>query len=160
MPVKINAPSRPKWGPFYTASGDIQLPYAELVEPFSVWFDARTSLSRIEYYDGTTRTYIHGTQGKFGTSYMVNPVTDDTKHVLNQVTCFQVLFCFYKQFSIYLLINLCLSLSGWLVGWIQRDADEASGCIAWCVEPDFRVGRRTDRWPRVSALGERQCTRR
>ena len=76
------------------------LPYAELVEPFSVWYDARALKSRIEYYDGTTRTYMRGDQGKFGTSYMVNPITDDTKHILNQVTCLevQIIFC-CKQFS-------------------------------------------------------------
>ena len=88
--TKFNLPLPPNWGPFYTTSGEIQLPYAELVEPFSVWYDARTFKSRIEYYDGTTRTYMRGDQGKYGTSYMVNPITDDTKHVFNQVTCLEV----------------------------------------------------------------------
>lgn len=36
----------------YSVSGIIQLPYAEVNEPFRAWYDSDQFASRIDYYDG------------------------------------------------------------------------------------------------------------
>ena len=46
-PVSSNSlPSR------YRVSGIIQLPYAEISEPFESWIDVKLGFSRIDYYGG------------------------------------------------------------------------------------------------------------
>lgn len=42
----------PLWGNSYTVEGVLQLPYAELKEPFTAYYDATTNQSRIDYYGG------------------------------------------------------------------------------------------------------------
>jgi hypothetical protein len=36
----------------YHVSGVIQLPYAEISEPFESWIDVESGFSRIDYYGG------------------------------------------------------------------------------------------------------------
>ena len=38
--------------PVYSVSGIITLPYAEINEPFQVWYDESQFASRIDYYGG------------------------------------------------------------------------------------------------------------
>ncbi len=38
--------------PRYHVSGVIQLPYAEISEPFESWIDVEAGFSRIDYYGG------------------------------------------------------------------------------------------------------------
>jgi hypothetical protein len=46
-PLLLNSiPSR------YHVSGVIQLPYAEISEPFESWIDVESGFSRIDYYGG------------------------------------------------------------------------------------------------------------
>lgn len=64
------------------------IPYAEIEEPFEAWFDKNTNRSRIDYYDGTVKTYQLGRNGDYGTSLKIAPVTTDEKP--NEITCLQV----------------------------------------------------------------------
>jgi len=40
----------------YSVSGILSLPYAEVAEPFRVWYDEEQYSSRIDYYDGMVST--------------------------------------------------------------------------------------------------------
>ena len=42
----------PKFSSHYEIEGVLRLPYAELEEPFKVWFDGPNTRSRIDYYGG------------------------------------------------------------------------------------------------------------
>lgn len=42
----------PKWSSSYSVEGDIFIPFAEVHEPFSAWYDSDSSNSRIDYYHG------------------------------------------------------------------------------------------------------------
>jgi len=44
--------SVPKWSSSYSVEGDIFIPFAEVHEPFSAWYDSDSSNSRIDYYHG------------------------------------------------------------------------------------------------------------
>lgn len=48
----LNVNSPPTWSNAYSVSGVLMLPYAEIVEPFQVWFDGQNGRSRIDYYAG------------------------------------------------------------------------------------------------------------
>ncbi|XP_028967497.1 digestive cysteine proteinase 2 [Galendromus occidentalis] len=50
-------PAPPTFADAYTASGFILLPYATLREPFTANYDAKQKKSRIDYYDGTMKTF-------------------------------------------------------------------------------------------------------
>lgn len=78
----------PKWDPTYTVKGVLNIPYAEITEPFEAWFDRSSGRSRIDYYDGTVKTYQLSNDGQYGTSLKIAPVTTDEKP--NKVTCLQV----------------------------------------------------------------------
>uniref|UniRef100_A0A4D5S4Q0 Putative midgut cysteine proteinase n=1 Tax=Ixodes scapularis TaxID=6945 RepID=A0A4D5S4Q0_IXOSC len=47
---------RPEWGDVYKVKGVLYLPYAEIREPFTGYFDASQNLSRIDYYRGMVQT--------------------------------------------------------------------------------------------------------
>lgn len=42
----------PKWPDKYTVCGTLQLPYAEIKEPFCAYYDKKSNKSRIDYYPG------------------------------------------------------------------------------------------------------------
>ncbi|CAF3373464.1 unnamed protein product [Rotaria socialis] len=74
----------------YHVSGVIQLPYAEISEPFESWIDSELGFSRIDYYGGAAKTVQRkgkGTQD-FGANYKIVPVSNEA--VLNKLTCFEV----------------------------------------------------------------------
>ena len=59
VPCSLSAdPAVPVWSPFYTVSGILRLPYAEIVEPFSAFFDITKNRSRIDYYGGRRESII------------------------------------------------------------------------------------------------------
>lgn len=66
----------------------MNIPYAELSEPFEAWFDKPTNRSRIDYYDGMVKTYQLTRSGDFGTALKIAPVTTDEEP--NKITCLQV----------------------------------------------------------------------
>ena len=49
---KLRVPDPPVWPTAYTAKGIINLPYAEIGEPFHAWYDGPNQRSRIDYYSG------------------------------------------------------------------------------------------------------------
>ncbi|CAF0898668.1 unnamed protein product [Rotaria sordida] len=73
----------------YHVSGVIQLPYAEISEPFESWIDVELGYSRIDYYGGAAKTIQRkGKDNKdFGANYKIVPISNE--EVLNQITCFQ-----------------------------------------------------------------------
>lgn len=79
----------PQWPDCYYASGVIQLPYAEINEPFKAYFEASKNRSRIDYYD-FVQTYQLGGQGSgdYGISLKIAPMS--TEKELNVQTCFRV----------------------------------------------------------------------
>lgn len=63
------------------------LPYAELAEPFTAYYDAKGDSSRVDFYGTTVQTYMLGKSGKFGASYKLAYMTNTT--VYNMRGCFQ-----------------------------------------------------------------------
>jgi hypothetical protein len=49
---RFEAPEPPTWPASYMAQGIINLPYAEIGEPFDAWYDGPNQRSRIDYYSG------------------------------------------------------------------------------------------------------------
>ena len=43
----------PKWESLYNITGILYLPYAEVKEPFTAWYDGSKNRSRVDYYDST-----------------------------------------------------------------------------------------------------------
>ncbi|XP_045511993.1 digestive cysteine proteinase 1 [Pieris brassicae] len=82
--------SPPQWSDVYAVKGLLNIPYAELHEPFYAWYDRKNAKSRIDYYGAMVKTYQFEANvfPKFGTSIKIAPIT--TEHVLNQETCLQV----------------------------------------------------------------------
>ncbi|KAL3869090.1 hypothetical protein ACJMK2_041816 [Sinanodonta woodiana] len=78
----------PKWGDTYTVMGVLSLPYAEIQEPISCYYDAANKRSRIDYYEGMVVTILRADVDSFGVSYKLAPMTD--YHVKNKLMCFQV----------------------------------------------------------------------
>lgn len=82
-----NAVDAPVWSDVYSVKGMLFIPYAEIEEPFSAWYDGPNKQSRIDYYGDMVKTYQLGNSG-YGTSLKIAPVT--TEEVENSVTCLQV----------------------------------------------------------------------
>lgn len=78
----------PKWEKFYSVKGRLFIPYAEIEEPFSAWYDENTGRSRIDYYGDTVRTYQLTHEGQFGTYIKIAPVSTDD--YTSSQTCLQV----------------------------------------------------------------------
>ncbi|XP_054277059.1 digestive cysteine proteinase 1-like isoform X1 [Macrosteles quadrilineatus] len=78
----------PEWPPTYIVKGVIYIPYAEINEPFASWYDASVGKSRVDYYGGMVKTYQLSTEGNYGTSLKIAPMTTETE--LNAVRCFLV----------------------------------------------------------------------
>lgn len=64
-----------------------RLPYAELVEPFSAWYDGKKNRSRVAFYGTTMQTYMIGGDGKHGMSYKLAYMTNQTH--MNMHGCFK-----------------------------------------------------------------------
>ncbi|XP_052777162.1 digestive cysteine proteinase 1-like isoform X2 [Mya arenaria] len=78
----------PMWGDVYSVQGLLQLPYAEIKEPFAGFYDATNKRSRIDYYGGMVQTMQRADQGQYGVSFKVAPLT--TYQVRNTMSCFKV----------------------------------------------------------------------
>ncbi|XP_014215878.1 digestive cysteine proteinase 1 [Copidosoma floridanum] len=72
----------------YTTRGTLYIPYAEIEEPFYAWFDGSNGRSRIDYYGDMVKTYQLSTEGPYGSSIKIAPVT--TENEINKQTCLQV----------------------------------------------------------------------
>ncbi|CAH2097377.1 unnamed protein product [Euphydryas editha] len=86
----VDKDSPPQWSSVYTVKGLLNIPYAELHEPFYAWFDSQNGKSRIDYYGAMVKTYqlSASVYPQYGTSIKIAPVT--TEKVLNHDTCLQV----------------------------------------------------------------------
>ncbi|XP_063542332.1 digestive cysteine proteinase 1 isoform X1 [Cydia strobilella] len=86
----VDKQAPPQWNPVYSVKGELMIPYAELIEPFSSWFDSKNGKSRIDYYGQMVKTYqmTSTVYPKYGTMIKIAPVTTET--VLNKETCLQV----------------------------------------------------------------------
>ncbi|XP_046681422.1 cathepsin L-like proteinase isoform X2 [Homalodisca vitripennis] len=80
----------PKWPSAYIVRGMLQIPYAEISEPFEAWYDNSQGSSRIDYYNGTVKTYQLSKDGKFGTYYKLEPV-------LTTIRCFKTEGTLHKK---------------------------------------------------------------
>lgn len=61
----------------YHVSGVIQLPYAEISEPFESWVDADAGFSRIDYYGGAAKTIQRQAKASedYGANYKIIPIS-------------------------------------------------------------------------------------
>lgn len=86
--VAALATNPPKWPKTYSVSGVLNIPYAEITEPFYAWYDEANGRSRIDYYGDMVQTYQLTKEGDYGTSLKVAPVTN--RETMNKQTCLQV----------------------------------------------------------------------
>ncbi|XP_070555832.1 digestive cysteine proteinase 1-like [Ptychodera flava] len=73
----VRAP--PVFSKAYHARGILRLPYAELEEPFEIFYNGSLGNSRIDFYGGLDKTYLLGSKGPYGATYIISPMTDKTK---------------------------------------------------------------------------------
>lgn len=87
--IAAQNPKAPKWPDCYSAKAILRLPYAEIEEPLTAYYEGAKNRSRIDYYD-VMQTYQIGGNGvdDFGHSYKVAPMT--TEKFLNEMHCFVV----------------------------------------------------------------------
>lgn len=87
--LTVAQPAPPQWPDCYTVTGNLRLPYAELDEPFTAYYEANRNRSRIDYYD-IMQTYQIGSRGgaDYGSDAKVIPVT--TEDYINVKQCFYV----------------------------------------------------------------------
>jgi len=70
----------------YYVKGTLYLPYGEIEEPFDAWYDGDNHRSRIDLYNGMTKTLQRGDLGEYGKWITVDPWSTET--VRNEITCF------------------------------------------------------------------------
>ena len=84
----------------YIVHGFLQLPYAEINEPFTLYYDLKNNQSRVDYYDGMVKTFqLAGNAQK-----MYKIAYETTESVMNQLNCFKVFFFLLRT----LFIALCI----------------------------------------------------
>ncbi|XP_013420646.1 digestive cysteine proteinase 1-like [Lingula anatina] len=79
------APTKPSIAKAYQVGGMLQLPYAEIKEPFYAYYDGHNNRTRIDYYSGMSKMYQRGDLKK-SYSVVFTSYSDDK---LNQLTCFE-----------------------------------------------------------------------
>ncbi|XP_050402314.1 digestive cysteine proteinase 1 [Patella vulgata] len=84
--AKLNA-NTPTFATSYVVSGVLQLPYAEIKEPFTAMFDGPNKRSRVDYYNGMVVNLLRGDMGQYGMTLELAPMTN--YQVRNQRMCFQ-----------------------------------------------------------------------
>ncbi|XP_039367087.1 digestive cysteine proteinase 1-like [Mauremys reevesii] len=78
----------PDFGNIYHVSGVINLPFAEIQEPFEAWYNLTGAKSRIQYYQGQVVTFQYGAERPFGALYKITPETTELE--LNVRKCFRI----------------------------------------------------------------------
>ncbi|XP_030395179.1 digestive cysteine proteinase 2-like isoform X1 [Gopherus evgoodei] len=78
----------PDFGNVYHVSGVIDLPFAEIQEPFEAWYNLSGGKSRIQYYHGQVVTFQYGAERPFGALYKITPETTELE--LNIRKCFRI----------------------------------------------------------------------
>nr|XP_054772774.1 crustapain-like [Lytechinus pictus] len=82
------SPVKPIFKDHYHASGYVRLPYAELNEPFEIFFQGAKNRSRIDFYNGMDKIYNRGDEGNYGNVYKISPAT--LKDVRTLESCFLI----------------------------------------------------------------------
>ncbi|KAF6205911.1 hypothetical protein GE061_020087 [Apolygus lucorum] len=77
----------PRWPNAFIVSGVLNVPYAEVEEPFTAYFDGSLKSSRIDFYGGTVKTFQLGNYEPYGAQLKVVPVTTETEE--NVISCLQ-----------------------------------------------------------------------
>ncbi|XP_005105873.1 digestive cysteine proteinase 1 [Aplysia californica] len=83
---------KPFWIPgsdaSYNVTGTIRLPYAEIVEPFTVLYDGPNGRGRVDYYNGIQRVIskVKTPELPYGVTLKIIPFS--TQKVLNKISCF------------------------------------------------------------------------
>ncbi|XP_019368053.1 PREDICTED: digestive cysteine proteinase 2-like [Gavialis gangeticus] len=78
----------PSFGNIYHVKGVINLPYAEIEEPFEAWYNLSGKQSRIQYYGGQVITFQFGAVKPYGASYKITPETTESE--TNVLKCFLI----------------------------------------------------------------------
>jgi len=86
--LAIDPNQPPVWSTSYSVTGTLIIPFAEIEEPFSAWFDGQNGRSRIDYYGGMDKTFQRADMGQHGTAFKVVPMTDES--ISNSETCFLI----------------------------------------------------------------------
>ncbi|XP_022097041.1 digestive cysteine proteinase 2-like [Acanthaster planci] len=81
------APKPPTFGSRYHAKGFVQLPYAELNEPFEIYFDGQKSMGRIDFYGGMDQAFYDGAKKPYGVAYEVYPTVKSKTSTTPETTC-------------------------------------------------------------------------
>ncbi|ESP01269.1 hypothetical protein LOTGIDRAFT_111926, partial [Lottia gigantea] len=79
--------SPPSFPQSYAVSGVLQLPYAEIKEPFTALYDGPNKRGRIDYYNGMVVNLLRGDMGDYGTTLELAPMSN--YKVKNQRMCFR-----------------------------------------------------------------------
>ncbi|XP_072045821.1 LOW QUALITY PROTEIN: cathepsin L-like peptidase [Amphiura filiformis] len=74
-------PSVPKFADAYHATGTLQLPYAELNEPFEIYFNGTRKCSWVSMYNGIDMVFNRGDLAKGGAVFSISPTVKDSKVV-------------------------------------------------------------------------------
>ncbi|XP_034942712.1 digestive cysteine proteinase 1 [Chelonus insularis] len=78
----------PTFSKHYVAKGTLIIPYAEIKEPFYVYYDEEAGSSRIDYYGDMVKTFQLGSNGRYGSSIKIAPITTESE--TNKLTCLKV----------------------------------------------------------------------
>ncbi|TRZ00462.1 hypothetical protein DNTS_033225 [Danionella cerebrum] len=64
----------PYFGNKYHVKGLLLLPHSKIEEPFEAWYDHEGNRSRIDYRNGTVRTFLLGNNLDHGSIYKITPI--------------------------------------------------------------------------------------
>jgi len=81
-------PSLPTYPNTYNITGAIRLPYAEILEPFTAYYDGKTGRSRVDYYGGVQKVIqvSKTSDNPYGMAMKIIPYS--TQSFLNKISCF------------------------------------------------------------------------
>ncbi|XP_055296753.1 uncharacterized protein LOC129565667 [Sitodiplosis mosellana] len=138
----------PQWDPVHSVKGVLYTLSAEIEEPFEAWIDELRKQSRIDYYDGTVKTYQLSQSRVHGTSLKVVAVTTDQEP--NRITCLQVNGTEHRQIKYQPILPDCKEFqfrnSEELLGWkcdkfvyeeiIDRNSQKYTMWVRYVEMPD------------------------
>ncbi|XP_033736664.1 digestive cysteine proteinase 1-like [Pecten maximus] len=126
----------PQWPTSYMLTAELELPYAEIKEPFTAYYDGVNNMSRVDFYGGMVKTVQRQDVKPFGVGYKVAPIT--TYKVTNQMTCF--------------------GMNGTSDGpiTIQSVLPDLTGFQK--VGKSVKLGKEADQWQLVNVVGEKKNT--
>jgi len=85
--ISVRNGDLPHWPAAYSVDGIINIPYAEIEEPFTAYLGGYPKRSRIDFYGGMDKTFQIVDEGPFGAMMKLSPMT--TEKVTNLMSCFK-----------------------------------------------------------------------